>query len=56
MSITEEKDKFEKLPALASPKHYDLQLSPCLKSFKCEGKASIDLQVSFAVKLVLGGA
>jgi len=38
-------DKFSKLPELAKPSLYKIHLAPCLKSFKCPGETSIQLEV-----------
>ncbi len=38
-------DKFRKLPELAKPSLYKIRLAPCLKTFKCPGEASIQLEV-----------
>lgn len=38
-------DKFTKLPTFAKPITYDLHLKPCLTTFKCPGKSTVDLKV-----------
>lgn len=43
---TEMKCEFKRLPTNVVPKHYNLELTPCLKSFKFDGKTSVLFEVS----------